>query len=97
MSLDDELIVKPLIAEQGSMTGKGNVQNMKKKWYGTWPADCDLCDVDLEACNYFVDGRIKNSYTWAMMCPICHKFEGVGLGTGRGQKYDSKTLEKLEG
>ena len=24
---------------------------------------------------------------WATMCPQCHKDRGVGLGTGRGQRY----------
>jgi len=24
---------------------------------------------------------------WAIMCPQCHKDRGVGLGTGRGQRY----------
>ena len=82
MSLDDRLIV--------DQVGK------KKKWMGTWPAECQLCDVELEACKYFVDGRTCVG-PWALMCPLCHKGMGVGLGTGKGQKYDSKTLEKMEG
>jgi hypothetical protein len=68
----------------------------EKKWFGSWPAECDLCGVDLEACTSFIDGRTKQG-PWGLMCPVCHKHQGVGLGTGKGQKYDSKTLVKLEG
>ena len=67
----------------------------KKRWFGNWPAKCDLCGRDLSYKKYFVDG--STSEGWALMCPICHKHYGQGLGIGRGQKYDSSTLEKLEG
>ena len=68
----------------------------EKKWLGTWPAKCDICKDLLSEDYYFVEGRtIKGP--WALMCPICHQLNGVGLGTGLGQKYDSKTLVKLGG
>ena len=67
-----------------------------KKWKGTWPAKCDFCHGELTKVDWFVDGRTKQG-PWALMCPVCHLMDGVGLGTGRGQKYDSKTLEKIEG
>jgi hypothetical protein len=71
---------------------------MTKKWLGSWPANCDLCGVPLntETITFFVDGRTDTSH-WALMCPYCHRLHGDGIGTGRGQKYDSKTLEKVEG
>lgn len=76
---------------------------MEKKWRGTWPAECDICmyfndgvKTDLRNVPYFVDGATRQG-PWALMCPECHAMHGVGLGTGRGQKYDSKTLVKLEG
>lgn len=69
-----------------------------KKWFGTWPANCDICKTDLSTppILWFIDGRTKQG-PWALMCSQCHYSYGVGLGTGRGQKYDSKTLVKLEG
>ncbi|MBU1173502.1 MAG: hypothetical protein KKD44_28375 [Proteobacteria bacterium] len=70
---------------------------MTKKWLGTWPAQCSLCGTSLAEEKYFVDGIEIESRRWALMCPSCFKYSGEGLGTGRGQKYDSKTLEKLEG
>jgi len=68
----------------------------EKKWRGTWPTICNLCDISLKDQKYFVDGITKYG-TWALMCPQCHMFEGVGLGLGRGQRYDSRTLLKMEG
>jgi len=68
----------------------------KKKWYGTWPASCQMCNMPLDKVEYFVDGATVYG-PWALMCPGCHEQDGRGLGTGRGQKYNSKTLEKVEG
>lgn len=82
MSLDDRLIV--------DQVGK------KKKWIGTWPAECDICRFPLNKGSYFVDGKTVSG-PWALMCPKCFKFYGIGLGTGKGQKYNSKTREKMEG
>lgn len=89
MSLDDRLIV--------DQVGK------KKKWIsGGGPPECDIClnfhykTTDLTKEEFFVDGKTQMG-PWALMCPRCFKLYGVGLGTGRGQKYDSKTLEKVEG
>ncbi len=65
-----------------------------KKWIGTWPSDCDLCHIKLTTYNYFIDGVVGGGH-WALMCPKCHDKFGQGLGTGLGQKYDSKTLEKI--
>ena len=86
------------------MTAGGNVQNVPKKWSGTWPANCQVCrtpnlsdkGADLSFYDWFVDGLTRYGH-WALMCPECFDQEGVGLGTGLGQKYDSKTLVKLEG
>lgn len=69
---------------------------MKKKWFGTWPAHCDLCNAELANKEFFVDGATSFRGQWALMCPVCFEAFGRGLGPGRGQKYDSKTLEKLE-
>jgi hypothetical protein len=65
-----------------------------KKWNGSKPEDCQLCDRPLK--KSFVDGRVRGS-NWHILCEVCHIKFGVGLGVGRGQKYDLKTLEKVEG
>lgn len=73
----------------------GNMPTPKKKWMGTTPTHCDLCRRTLT--QQFVDGRLRSGGQWAIMCPTCHRTLGVGLGTGYGQRYDLKTLEKVEG
>lgn len=67
-----------------------------RKWTGTWPIDCQFCGTDLTLQEYFVDGKTLAG-AWALMCPICWSVYGIGVGLGKGQKYDSKTLEKLKG
>jgi hypothetical protein len=34
---------------------------------------------------------------WGIFTPTCFKRMGGTFGTGRGQRYDAKTLEKVEG
>jgi hypothetical protein len=67
-----------------------------KKWMGSWPANCDICNTPLNRRDVFIDGRTKHG-PWALMCSTCHVKFGTGLGTGNGQKYSSITLEKLNG
>lgn len=54
---------------------------------------CDICGATLTG-QPFVGGRTHGG--WAVMCLTCHKIHGVGLGTGRGQKYDAQG-RKVEG
>ena len=69
----------------------------KKKWFGTWPATCDACGAYLPDQEYFCDARTDRG-DWGLFCPDCHRQYCSGrLGLGSGQKYDSKTLVKLEG
>lgn len=70
---------------------------MTKKWIGRPPTECDICGQNLDETDYFVDGRLFGVTSWAIMCPKCFERYGLGLGTGRGQVYDTETLEKLEG
>lgn len=58
-----------------------------KKWLGPTPTHCDICCMPIK--NIFIDGRTVYG-PWANMCPTCHEQIGVGLGTGRGQKYERK-------
>ena len=53
-----------------------------KVWMGS--TKCDICGA--ECTTELVDGATQSG-PWAVMCPKCHKIHGVGLGTGRGQKY----------
>jgi len=72
------------------------MSKQEKKWRGTWPAHCDICKIDLRIPASFIDGATQFG-PWALMCPVCHEKHGVGLGTGKGQEYDSKTLKKIYG
>lgn len=63
---------------------------MKAKWHGVIPKKCDLCEGELKGA--FVDGRTKIG-SWAIMCLPCHKEFGVGLGLGKGQKYELKVIK----
>lgn len=68
---------------------------MIKKWRGK-QAKCDICKVRFSNQPWFVDGRLRTG-SWALMCARCYEQYGIGIGTGRGQKYDAVTKEKLEG
>lgn len=67
---------------------------MAKKWIGPKPVKCDLCGKPLS--QQFVDGKTIMG-PWGIMCAVCHHHRGVGVGTGRGQRYDLESLEKIEG
>lgn len=67
-------------------------------WQSRNPETCQLCEVDIE--NIFIDGRTQRG-PWAIMCESCHASWGVGLGTGKGQKYvycpDTNRYQKIAG
>ena len=71
------------------MHNEGNMsENLKatiKVWFGEVPSNCDLCRIHIK--DSFVDGRTSRG-PWACMCVSCHDRYGVGLGTGRGQRYE---------
>ena len=71
-------------------------EEKRKRWFGSKPVACDTCNNKLADAPWFVDGATSRG--WALMCPRCHANYGIGLGTGRGQKYSSeKPYYKLEG
>ena len=76
--------------------GKQLIMTKIKRWFGTWPAKCDVCKIQLHTVSHFIDGRTQNG-NWALMCPFCHILVGVGIGPGKGQNYSSATRLKLEG
>jgi len=47
----------------------------------------ELCGCLLSNEKYMVDGKVKNSFGWAIMCPDCAAFCGEGVGWGTGQLY----------
>jgi hypothetical protein len=71
--------------------------NLMKQWLSEIPKNCQLCDKPLG--KYFIDGNTKQGWVvggktdkgWALMCEDCHKKNGVGLGIGKGQKYNTKS------
>jgi hypothetical protein len=63
------------------------------KWMGSNPT-CDICGKKPK--EWFVDGKTKMG-PWALMCERDFPKMGVGIGPGRGQKYDAKTMNKIEG
>jgi hypothetical protein len=54
---------------------------------------CDICEKSIT--KVVVDGKMKFG-PWAYMCLDCFEKYGVGLGIGKGQKYDVATLEPKE-
>ena len=64
------------------------------RWTSPIPKRCDICGEDL--IGTFVDGRIRATGSWGIMCHVCSINFGVGLGTGRGQLYNVMG-EKLKG
>ncbi len=76
---------------------------MDKFWIGPAPERCDICEADLIPAyagkGVFIDGATSRG-PWACMCTACFTHYGVGLGTGRGQKYERQIDErwkKVEG
>ena len=66
----------------------------EKKWFGSPPVRCDLCDHLFTEHEFFIDGRARAGW-WAIMCEDCHKIHGIGLGQGAGQRYSIKTLANI--
>jgi hypothetical protein len=48
---------------------------------------CDICKK--EDCNPIIDGATRFG-PWANMCEKCFGKVGIGLGEGRGQRYEKQ-------
>ena len=70
---------------------------MTKKWISPVPTSCQICEQPIT--ESFIDGRLRGTGSWAIMCPDCHSDHGIGIGTGRGQLYERAGLNwnKTEG
>jgi hypothetical protein len=38
-----------------------------------------------------IDGKLRNSFEFGLMCASCHNKVGVGFGEGKGQLYTHLT------
>jgi hypothetical protein len=65
------------------------------KWNGTKPTQCNACQGELGS--IFYDCSVPQMHAWAIVCHACFRAHKCALGTGMGQKYNTKTLEKLAG
>jgi hypothetical protein len=64
---------------------------MRKLWSGDKPKHCDLCKTPFKKGDAFVDGKVAHGLAagaWGIMCVPDHAKYGMGLGTGKGQKFD---------
>jgi hypothetical protein len=68
----------------------------RKTWMSRTPQECDICKDPIGT--EFVDGRTVYG-PWACMCLSCHRINGVGLGLGKGQRYQKQDdkFVKVEG
>ena len=67
-----------------------------KRWTGTPPHRCELCNRQFTPTDRFFWDFKTRMGPWALGCEACFKKHGIGEGTGMGQKYDLKTKEKIE-
>ncbi len=51
---------------------------------------CDICKKEISG--NFIDGKTILG-PWAYMCPSCFKEYGIGLGTGKGQEFNSERVK----
>lgn len=70
-----------------------------KYWQGSAPLQCDMDQAHTSTRETFVDGATKFG-PWGIMCIPCFERFGLGLGTGKGQKYQRQangSFFKVEG
>lgn len=59
--------------------------NDKPVWHSAIPTRCDLDGHEITT--VFYDAKTVMG-PWGNLCPACFKQYGMGLGTGKGQKYE---------
>lgn len=82
------------IVEEGPVAPRFNEGWEKERFSGFLPTICSVCKAELD--ESFVDGRMHTGH-WAYMCPGCFEINGIGLGEGKGRKYDAKSGVVLDG
>ena len=69
---------------------------MGDHWGKERPIRCEMCDKPFGSRKrYFHDCRTTHG-PWALLCANCWLCHGTGLGTGKGQKYNWKTLKRIK-
>ena len=63
------------------------------KWLSELPNNCQVCGKPFG--KHFYDAN--TGMGWGLICDNCFKSHGCSLGIGKGQKYDTKTREKVGG
>lgn len=64
------------------------VRQMEKHYHlGHPPVKCELTDRPIT--DTFIDGRTING-NWCYMHPDTHASRGIGLGIGKGQKFEKQ-------
>jgi len=53
---------------------------------------CDLCKKKITG-RHLIDGKVGDSFEFALMCPSCHSTKGNGFGEGKGQLF-TRTKDK---
>lgn len=54
-------------------------------WEGAEIKCCTLCNNPID--RFFVNGLVVRLRDFTILCLACHGTEGIGLGSGKGQKY----------
>lgn len=54
---------------------------------GNPPSNCDICNSELVMICY---DALTTFGRWGWLCPSCFVDYGIGLGLGKGQKYERK-------
>lgn len=57
-------------------------------WSSENPTNCDSCGSKIK--DMFFDAKTKGG-PWGCLCLSCFTLDGVGLGTGRGQRYQKQS------
>jgi hypothetical protein len=54
---------------------------------------CDLCESKIVG-RHLIDGKLRYSDMWAIMCPTCFSTKGSWFGIGVGQLYSKTDKDK---
>lgn len=70
-------------------------EGYSRKMFGYFSYNnCDICGIDLSTKKYFIDGKVKTEFVWALMCANCFEKEGEAIRWGKGQLYTQLTNGK---
>jgi hypothetical protein len=47
---------------------------------------CDFCKAKITG-RHLIDGKVRGSFEFGLMCPKCHSAKGEGFGEGKGQLF----------